>query len=47
VWQKKNILIPNKSITISILNPINPGIDSNIFVTTIEKNIYDELDIIG
>ena len=46
VWQKKNILIPNKSITISILNPINPGIDANIFVNTIEKNIYDELDII-
>ncbi len=46
VWQKKNILIPNKSITISILNPINPGIDSNVFVATIEKNIYDELDII-
>ena len=46
VWQKNNILKSNKSITISILNPINPGIDSNIFVTTIEKNIYDELDII-
>jgi len=46
VWQKKNILIPNKSITISILKPINPGIDLNIFVNTIEKNIYDELDII-
>ena len=46
VWQKKNILIPNKSITISILKPINPGIDSNVFVNTIEKNIYDELDII-
>ena len=46
VWQKKNILIPNKSITISILNPINPGINADIFVNTIEKNIYDELDII-
>ena len=46
VWQKKNILIPNKSITISILKPINPGIDSNVFVNTIEKNIYDELNII-
>ena len=45
VWKKKNILITNKSITISILNPINPGIDPNIFVTTVEKNIYDELDI--
>ena len=47
VWQKKNILIPNKSITISILSPINPGIDSNVFVSTIEKKIYDELDIIN
>ena len=46
VWQKKNILIPNKSITISILKPINPGIDLNVFVNKIEKNIYDELDII-
>ena len=43
---KKNILIPNKSITISILNPINPGIDSNVFISTIEKKIYDELDLI-
>ena len=47
VWQKKNILIPNKSITISILKPINPGIESNIFLNKIEKNIYDELDIIN
>ena len=46
VWQKNNILKSNKSITISILNPINPGIDSKNFVTIIEKNIYDELDII-
>ena len=44
--QKKNILKSNKSITISILNPIDPGIDSNYFTTTIEKNIYAELDII-
>ena len=47
VWRKKNILIPNKSITISILSPINPGIDSNVFVSIIEKKIYDELDIIN
>ena len=46
VWQKKNILIPNKSITISILNPINPGLDSNVFISKIEKKIYDELDLI-
>jgi len=47
VWQKNNILKSNKSITISILNPIEPGIDSKIFLTTIEKNIYSELDIIN
>ena len=45
VWQKKNILIPNKSITISILSPINPGIDSKVFLNTIQKNIYDELNM--
>jgi len=47
VWKKNNILKSNKSITVSILNPIEPGIDSNNFVTIIEKNIYDELDIIN
>ena len=47
VWQKNNILKLNKSITISILNPIDPGIDSNNFITIIEKNIYAELDIIN
>tara|TARA_B100001540_G_scaffold205157_1_gene180710 strand:- start:360 stop:1061 length:702 start_codon:yes stop_codon:yes gene_type:complete len=47
VWQKNNILRSNKSITISILNPIEPGTDSNIFLSTIEKNIYNELDKIN
>ena len=46
VWQKNNILKLNKSITVSILNPIDPGKDSNSFVTTIEKIIYSELDLI-
>tara|TARA_Y100001970_G_scaffold176497_1_gene215104 strand:+ start:192 stop:893 length:702 start_codon:yes stop_codon:yes gene_type:complete len=47
VWQKNNILKPNKSITISILNPIEPGIDPSSFISKVEKNIYSELDIIG
>ena len=47
VWQKNNILKLNKSITISILNPIDPGIDSDNFVSIIEKNIYSELDLIS
>ena len=44
VWQKKNFLISNKSITISILDPIEPGLDPDNFVNIIEKNIYAELD---
>ena len=47
VWGKNNILKSNKSITISILNPINPGIDPNNFINIIEKKIYDELDKIN
>ena len=46
VWPKKNNLKSNKSITISILNPIDPGLESNIFTNTIEKKIYAELDTI-
>jgi len=46
VWPKKNTIKSNKSITISILNYIDPGLDANNFINKIEKNIYDELDII-
>ena len=46
VWQKNNILKPNKSVTISILNFIDPGLDSKDFINRIEKNIYAELDVI-
>ena len=46
-WQKNNILKSNKCITISILNPINPGMEPNNFVNIIEKKIYSELDIIN
>jgi len=46
VWPKKNTIKSNKSITISILNYIDPGLDVNNFINKIEKNIYDELDII-
>ena len=42
--KKKNFLISNKSITISILDPIEPGLDPDNFVNIIEKNIYAELD---
>ena len=47
VWPKKGFMGKNKSITISILAPINPGMKPNEFTNTIEKNIFSELDLLG
>ncbi len=44
VWPKKGSLIKNKTITISILKAIEPGLDSKEFTDLIEKKIYSELD---
>ena len=46
VWQKNNVIKTNKSITISILNFVDAGMESKDFISKIEKNIYSELDII-
>ena len=47
VWPKKGIKKTNKVITISILKPIKPGLQKEEFLQKLEKNIYDELDLIG
>ena len=47
VWQKNNIIKTNKSITISILNFIDPGLNSKDFISRVENNIYSELDKIN
>ena len=44
VWPKSGSMKNNKSITISILKPIEPGIDRKNFLEIIEKVIYSELD---
>ncbi len=44
VWPKNGKLKPNKTITISILDPIKPNMDSDEFISTLEKNIYEEID---
>ena len=46
MWPKKGGLIKNKTITISILKAIEPGLDSKEFTNLIEKKIYSELDTI-
>jgi len=45
VWPKKGYVKSNKSITISILKPINPGMKGDEFTNIIEKKIYSELDL--
>ncbi len=47
VWPKKGMKKANKVITISILKPIKPGLKKEEFLKVLEKNIYDELDLIG
>ena len=47
VWPKKGTKKTNKVITISILKPIKPGLQKEEFLKILEKNIYDELDLIG
>ena len=47
VWPKHGIKKTNRIITISILKPIKPGLQKEEFLKMLEKNIYDELDLIG
>ena len=47
VWPKKGIKKTNKVITISILEPIKPGLQKEEFLQVLEKKIYDELDLVG
>ena len=47
VWQKNNVIKTNKSITISNLNFIDPGLDPKDFTNKVEKYIYSELDKIN
>tara|TARA_B100001113_G_C21110230_1_gene622865 strand:- start:483 stop:1184 length:702 start_codon:yes stop_codon:yes gene_type:complete len=47
VWPKKGRLSPNKTLTISILEPISPDLNSQDFLKLLQKNIYSELDNIN
>jgi len=46
VWPKNGIKKTNKVITISILEPIKPGLKKEEFLKVLEKKIYDELDLV-
>ncbi len=47
VWPKNSIKNANKEITISILKPINPGLNKDEFLKTLETEIYSELNILN
>ena len=44
VWPKKGFKHSNKTITISILEPIKAGFSKEEFIKLLEKNIYSELN---
>ena len=43
VWPKKGIIKYPGKITISLLEPINPGLEKNDFIQKLEDKIYDEI----
>ena len=47
VWPKKGLKTSNKTITISILKPIEKGQPKEKFMQLLEKKIYDELNLIN
>ena len=47
VWPKNKPLSTNKIITVSILEPIEAGLNKEDFLEKLEKNIYFELDRIN
>ena len=44
VWPKKDKLKSHKNLTISILKPIESGLNKDIFLQNLQDNIYFELD---
>lgn len=46
-WPKFGHLKKNTTITVSILNPISPGIPNYLFIKELEEKIYNEIDRIS
>jgi len=46
VWPKSGELKPNQTITVSILKPIDTGMNEKEFISLLEKEIYREQDSI-
>ena len=46
-WPKKGSKKINTTLTISILKPIEPGLQKEVFLKKLENIIYSELDVLG
>ena len=46
VWPKKGLKTSHKTITISILKPIDTGLSKQEFIKTLENDIYTELNLL-
>ncbi len=44
IWPKNGNLKSNKTLTVSILDPIEAGMNSDDFLNLLQKNIYEEVD---
>ena len=44
IWPKNGKLKSKKILTISLLDPIKPGMNSDEFIDMLQKNIYEEID---
>ena len=44
IWPKKGLKKANLTLTISILHPIEPGMNKNLFLKKLQEDIYSELD---
>ena len=47
VWPKKGQKNSHKTITVSILTPINSGLDKENFLQILKSNIYNELNLLS
>ena len=47
IWPKKGRLKSNSILTISILEPIEAGLDKDVFLKNLQNKIYSELDILN
>ena len=44
IWPKKGLKKANLTLTISILHPIEPGMNKDLFLKKLQEDIYSELD---